>query len=921
MDERRARLVTLGCLIAAPAALLLITGIALGFALNGLVVGLVAGAGVAGAWEASRRWARGFEPLTIPAGGAGGAAFVALAYGELDFLRIAAAAASGWGIGLAACVFLLVFRPRSGWRIAAAVFVALAIAWLSLGISLSLALSFKGLLVAISFVLAAAAIEIVRDFVRAEGRIRPVLVAAASGVVVGTLFGAIGHWWYSFGWMVSLRPFSSPWLGAITCGVIAGLLYAAPLRLVEIVRDWSGMRSDGIVAIVVSVSSLGVVGGALARERVVLSLLDNTRVDEMFIIAMLVVVFYVPAYLMRRASMGTMAKIVVLAAIWLPVGILWYGPDPVTFRALSSTVSARDRLAMVPWRMSLGGTEDPRPRLVVARCERRPSVALRTVDFCATPENASRARSFRRVIVTDERFGDLAKAARLKCSPSALFFTPEGEEIDHLCEMSVLSSGHCLDGVVQNVIDGRKTFLYWRELAEREPRNAEAQWELYKRYAWHGMPEEVATTLSMLVTMPPEQNPHAYELLRTVVTERDVESAMRLIEAGVNPGDRRARGVLSRAVRRGLEDLVAVLLEGGADVAYARGKDGPPLHGAAGIGHAGIAELLIDAGADVNQTGRRGHTPLATAISAYSRDTAKLLIARGAKATEEQLARIESMPNERRLVKEPPGINALTVARDGTLFWAQICNDGPNLVKYDPATGETTVLLRDLRVVMSVSAGGGGVFIAEMRTGEKNYVDGRISRFDLATGRTETILDGLSQPQEMSAAPDGGIAFVDFSGQWLRLRRLHPGADEPETLIRGAEFAGQVATDHVGRTVALVRGRRGSQRLVAISADGSTRETIADDLPWVQDIAFDGEGNCFLAGSAGRGDDSGVLVLPTGDRGQAVPLRSGVSVSSIAVGPAGIIYYSTSGNEVRALEVDVAKAVKAAEAAEEAEAE
>ncbi|MHC4248367.1 MAG: hypothetical protein ACYS9X_04500, partial [Planctomycetota bacterium] len=424
MDERRARLVTLGCLIAAPTAVLLVMGIVLGFALNGLVLGLLTGAGVAGAWEVSRRWAGGptgttrlpseacrpaprqldlpvggerrapsaartvlHEPLTLPAGGAAGAAFVALAHGELHFLRIVAAAAFGWGIGLAACVFLLVFRPRSGWRIAAAVSAALAVAWLSLGASLSLALSFKGLLVAISFVLAIAGIEIVRDRVRAEGRLKPLLVAAASGAVVGALFGAMGHWWYSFGWMVTLRPFSSPWLGAITCGVIAGILYAAPLRLVEIVRDWSGMRSDGIVAIIVSVSSLGVVGGALARERVVLSLLKNTRVDEMFIIAMLVVVFYVPAYLMRRASMSTVAKIVVLAAIWLPVGVVWYGPDPVTFRALSSTVSARDRLAMVPWRMSLGGTEDPRPRLVVARCERRPLVALQTLDFCATPEN------------------------------------------------------------------------------------------------------------------------------------------------------------------------------------------------------------------------------------------------------------------------------------------------------------------------------------------------------------------------------------------------------------------------------------------------------------------------------------------------------------------------------------------------------
>lgn len=432
MDERRARLVTLGGLVAGPALLLLVAGAVLGFALNGLVVGVFVGAGVAGAWEVSRRLARGFEPLTMPAGGAVGAALVALVCGVFHFPHVAAAAAFGWGLGLAACVFLLIFKAKPWWRIALATLASLAVAWLSLGVSLALVPSFVGLLVALSFVLVVFGVEIVRDLVRAEGRLKPVLVAAASGVVIGILFGLVAHWWYGFGQAVAWRPFSSAWLGAVVGGVLAGILYAPPVSLAEVVRKRTGRRSAGGIALFAAIVLLAIVGGLIAEEGAVVSLLKKTRIDEMAAFALLGAVFLVPTYLMRRASLGTVTKLVVLAAIWLPAGVLWRGPAHVTRLALTTTVSARDRLAMVPWQGSLGGPEDPRARLVVARRGERFWEAPRTADIFATPANAARARSFRCVALPGERYDEIVRAARLRYPPPALFLTPEGEEIEAL---------------------------------------------------------------------------------------------------------------------------------------------------------------------------------------------------------------------------------------------------------------------------------------------------------------------------------------------------------------------------------------------------------------------------------------------------------------------------------------------------------
>jgi len=89
----------------------------------------------------------------------------------------------------------------------------------------------------------------------------------------------------------------------------------------------------------------------------------------------------------------------------------------------------------------------------------------------------------------------------------------------------------------------------------------------------------------------------------------------------------------SFATQNGHREVVALLLDNGADV-KAVGKDGrTPLHLAARYGHREVVELLLERGAQVNQESPHWGTPLFVAAYRGPRDVVELLLKHGADKT------------------------------------------------------------------------------------------------------------------------------------------------------------------------------------------------------------------------------------------------------------------------------------------------
>ncbi len=94
----------------------------------------------------------------------------------------------------------------------------------------------------------------------------------------------------------------------------------------------------------------------------------------------------------------------------------------------------------------------------------------------------------------------------------------------------------------------------------------------------------------------------------------------------INAKDRNGHTALTTAAKLGKEDVVATLLEQGADIASITTKGRTALHYAASNGHTAIVQLLISKGAKVNVKDVEEHTPLMLAsIYGFSKTVQALL--------------------------------------------------------------------------------------------------------------------------------------------------------------------------------------------------------------------------------------------------------------------------------------------------------
>jgi ankyrin repeat protein len=100
--------------------------------------------------------------------------------------------------------------------------------------------------------------------------------------------------------------------------------------------------------------------------------------------------------------------------------------------------------------------------------------------------------------------------------------------------------------------------------------------------------------------------------------------------ADVNSYDRDGNTPLNYAVEKGHEAIVRLLLEKGANVQAKDGTSNPALVAAVHSGSEGIAKLLLAIGADIEGAGKYGDTPLLSAVRYGNENVINLLLDKGA---------------------------------------------------------------------------------------------------------------------------------------------------------------------------------------------------------------------------------------------------------------------------------------------------
>lgn len=123
---------------------------------------------------------------------------------------------------------------------------------------------------------------------------------------------------------------------------------------------------------------------------------------------------------------------------------------------------------------------------------------------------------------------------------------------------------------------------------------------------------------------------------------------------------------------------------------------------------------------------------------------------------------------------EPADIAA---AANGDLYWT--CKSAGVIVRWDGATGKTSVVLRDLLQPngIALDARGNNLYFTEIPTPGVGGDDGgenRVSVYNLRTGQTRVINDGDPEPTDVTVTRDGTVFWTCTSAGVIVRARLQP---------------------------------------------------------------------------------------------------------------------------------------------------
>ncbi|MBW7866646.1 MAG: redoxin family protein [Candidatus Hydrogenedentes bacterium] len=261
------------------------------------------------------------------------------------------------------------------------------------------------------------------------------------------------------------------------------------------------------------------------------------------------------------------------------------------------------------------------------------------------------------------------------------------------------------------------------------------------------------------------------------------------------------------------------------------------------------------------------------------------------------------------VISSENGVMGLAYGADDTVYYADFFNG--TVGRLDLQSGALEPVLTGLNHPKKVFPAGEHLYFLESGTEAAEFKDGALSRYNLASGERETLCGGLEYPDSLFIDSVGDLYVVEAAGYSTTF-----GGHSRLIVFRQGSSAYDVVLDNLFAPKAVLVDGQGDIYLGTLSdispgdtakllkyAKGATSPVeIAKWLPSVNDMAFDGEGNLYLAGFGGGTEPAGICLLAKGGV-KVKTVKTGHRVNCIALNPDGDILYSTGGgpNSIRLL--------------------
>ncbi len=267
-----------------------------------------------------------------------------------------------------------------------------------------------------------------------------------------------------------------------------------------------------------------------------------------------------------------------------------------------------------------------------------------------------------------------------------------------------------------------------------------------------------------------------------------------------------------------------------------------------------------------------------------------------------RLKQSKSVPEyEESILVENQTFFGIGLAGDGSVYGTDYVE--ATLVKYDSKTKQTSKVLQNLKGPLKIAIRENLVYFTETGTEDKKYKDGRLSVYNIDSGRVQVLLENLDYPNGLYVATAGDIYYTEAGasstsfGGVDRLSVLRKGMSKPTVISEEIDAPTDVVVDSAGNIFVSKMGRSSpgdTGELWKLSPDGSSPQLLLKGLASPTDLDIDKEGNIYIAGlGEEKGNFTAVALVPKKQPYEAIALKEGLFAFSVAVADSGDVYYST----------------------------